>query len=724
MSIVPFVEERLNLPVLPNLTCEFSFNTIVLENSAQEEMRVPNHTEYRFACDVGEMILREDEYRQHYTYLKDFFEARKGKYEGFRFKNWADYRVESKQITANLSTDGILVQTAPLTYQIVKRYALDGQATYKTIRKVVPGKWKVFLDGVELTDGVTVNVNTGEVVFESEPVGTLSVECEYDLPCRFDVDAFSPVLIVDDKGNRYYQLNQLRVIEIVDPSVRCYTKEDFEHSQVTFEVPVRPDELFEITTQTKIEDSYINIEKSTSYSEPKQRYSINNAKVRQHQLEYLLAFFMTRRGKLQGFIYRGSTRFDQDSIRFNLLTTELRSGIVAPVLWECGQVGLIESRDLPYSEQQETTSFSFGSPFPPDGDYFYDIVAPVALLDYSPSEVKGYIKQASWDNNVFVGNFQRIGLGSYSGEELIGNGKHFRVKLQQTAGGPCFFTGQILWKAARLGSIFPYCHCVKIIRRDGQVKSFTSHDCDLIIDGLTYKAMGAINPTAVNQKTDATPDNLEIKSFIDDENVTDDDLINGMYDGARVTVAAVDFTNLPDALEDALILCKGRAADIKITDTGYTLEVRSLASLLNKGVSKKTSVRCLKKLGSPECGVDMTNFTHTAEVITLGAKTITISPRFDQFYLAEGEIEFTSGNLQGVKFDIRNQTSDPIYSFLTLYELVPSGVQVGDEVIVRAGCFKLPDPCQSKFNNYANFGGFPSGDRWMPGMDAYMKGGS
>ncbi len=724
----PFTEERLILPILPNLTCEFAFTTNVLENVGLEEMRVPNNTEYRFSCDVGDMLLREDQYRLHYSYLKDFFEARKGKYEGFRFKNWADYRLTATphQISDDLSTQGLLVPTTePLTYQVVKKYTLNNQSCYKTIRKIVSESWEVYEDGVLLLEGFEVNINNGTVVFEEEPEGELTFACEFDLPCRFDVDTFSPVLIVDDDGNQLYQLNQLRVIEIVDPGIRAYTKEDFDHSDVELEIPVRPDELFEIATQTKIESSFINVEKTTSYSEPKNRFSINNAIVNNNQLEYLLTFFLSRRGKLQGFSYRGhSTRFDQDSIRFNLLTTKVDDNAATPVTWECGQLNLIEDRSLSISEQDEISSFSFDLGFAPNGDYFYDILAPDSLLGYSPTEVTGYIKQASWDDNVFVGKFQRIGLGSFSGNHIIGTGKHFRAKLQQTALGPCYFTGQILWKAKRLGSVFPCCHCIKIVRRDGEIKTFTSHDCDLIIGSDTYKAMGAINPTAINQKTDATPDNLEIKSFIDDEGITDDDLINGMYDGARVTVSAINFTDLPATLEDGLILCKGRAGDIKITDTGYTLEVRSLASLLNKGVSKKTSIRCPHKLGDSRCQVDMTPFTFTAEVIEVHAKEIYISPNFDNFYLSEGEIEFTSGKLNNVRFDIRNQTSDGTYSFLTLYELVPSGVEVGDEVIVRAGCFKTKESCKNKFDNYINFGGFPNGKNWMPGMDAYVKGGS
>ena len=48
---------------------------------------------------------------------------------------------------------------------------------------------------------------------------------------------------------------------------------------------------------------------------------------------------------------------------------------------------------------------------------------------------------------------------------------------------------------------------VKISRRDGTVMGFTSHDCDLTVASVTYKADTAFAASAIENKNSLSTDN-------------------------------------------------------------------------------------------------------------------------------------------------------------------------------------------------------------------------
>ena len=47
-------------------------------------------------------------------------------------------------------------------------------------------------------------------------------------------------------------------------------------------------------------------------------------------------------------------------------------------------------------------------------------------------------------------------------------------------------------------------------------------------------------------------------------------------------------------------------------------------------------------------------------------------------------------------------------------------IQIGDTFTIEAGCNRLKETCQMKFDNFYNFRGFPD----IPGMDSIMNYGS
>jgi len=123
----------------------------------------------------------------------EFFEARRARLHGFRWKDWADYK-STDPISAVANTDVTLGvgDTSTTDFQLIKTYSDSGGSYTRTIKKPVAGTVVVALDGVAQTEGVdyTIDTTTGVVTMSSAPGGgvTVSAGFEFDVPVRFDQD--------------------------------------------------------------------------------------------------------------------------------------------------------------------------------------------------------------------------------------------------------------------------------------------------------------------------------------------------------------------------------------------------------------------------------------------------------------------------------------------------------------------------------------------------------
>lgn len=53
--------------------------------------------------------------------------------------------------------------------------------------------------------------------------------------------------------------------------------------------------------------------------------------------------------------------------------------------------------------------------------------------------------------------------------------------------------------------------CWTIERRDGVAIGLTDHDCDLVLDGLTYRAAPGMTPSAIVRSDGLEPDTMDAK---------------------------------------------------------------------------------------------------------------------------------------------------------------------------------------------------------------------
>jgi uncharacterized protein (TIGR02217 family) len=130
--------------------------------------------------------------------LTDFFEARRGRLHGFRFRDFADFRScapgEAVQPTDQPLGGGDGSRTV---FQLVKRYGEGAGAVERRIVKPVAGSVRIAVDGGELAAAAfAVDTATGVVTLTTAPsVGAaVTAGFEYDVPVRFDTDRIEVTL--------------------------------------------------------------------------------------------------------------------------------------------------------------------------------------------------------------------------------------------------------------------------------------------------------------------------------------------------------------------------------------------------------------------------------------------------------------------------------------------------------------------------------------------------
>lgn len=162
-------------------------DVVTLVNGFEERNTPWAHSRRRYEAGSGLRTLDDIDA------LIAFFEARRGKMHGFRWKDWADYKscVPSLQPTAIDQVIGIGdgVQTV---FALTKTYRSGEQTYTRRITKPVAGTVLVAVARDPKVEGLEFTVDTlrGEVSFAVPPdLGvTVYAGFEFDVPVRFDTD--------------------------------------------------------------------------------------------------------------------------------------------------------------------------------------------------------------------------------------------------------------------------------------------------------------------------------------------------------------------------------------------------------------------------------------------------------------------------------------------------------------------------------------------------------
>jgi uncharacterized protein (TIGR02217 family) len=160
---------------------------IVALGSGAEARNTPwAHGRRRY--DIGGAVRTLDELHE----LIAFFEARRGKLHGFRFRDPFDFKSCAPSAAISPSDQMIGVgDGTTAAFALVKAYG-EGENAYKRpIRKPVDGSVVVAIDGVQLgAENFAVDPITGLVTLTAAPAegAIVSAGFLFDTPVRFDVD--------------------------------------------------------------------------------------------------------------------------------------------------------------------------------------------------------------------------------------------------------------------------------------------------------------------------------------------------------------------------------------------------------------------------------------------------------------------------------------------------------------------------------------------------------
>lgn len=201
--MIAFIEEVLDICPQPGEGGGPQFNTRVNVLGSGYEQRNIQWEASRWRGNLGNKIVDE----AVKDYLLSFFRARRGRAQGFLYKDWTDYKV----------TDAVLYPTGDFTMQLAVPYEPSGNLYLRDITKPKASAFSMKLNGSPFVD-FTLDDTTGIITFtDSEPPDSsdlLTWTGEYYVPVRFDTDEFlaSPAIIRDDSA--VYELGALPIVEI------------------------------------------------------------------------------------------------------------------------------------------------------------------------------------------------------------------------------------------------------------------------------------------------------------------------------------------------------------------------------------------------------------------------------------------------------------------------------------------------------------------------------
>ncbi|MFM1814313.1 MAG: hypothetical protein RLZ98_1008 [Pseudomonadota bacterium] len=266
------------------------------------------------------------------------------------------------------------------------------------------------------------------------------------------------------------------------------------------------------------------------------------------------------------------------------------------------------------------------------------------------------------------------------------------------------------------------CWCWRLVRPDGQIMGFTDHDRAITFDGTTYEAASGFTASEINESVGLSVDNLEVEAALTSGSISEADLADGAYDEARVEIHRVNWKSP----EQRVLMRSGSLGEVRRTGNAFSAEVRGLAHYLGQPNGRLYQYGCDADVGDARCKVVLS----TPAFLGTGTVTEVSSNRkfaasglaaFEADWFARGLLTFTSGEKMGRKAEIKRHEKAGDQVTIEIWQEA-GAVETGDTFTITAGCDKQFETCRAKFQNAANFRGFPH----MPGNDfltSYVRSG-
>jgi len=262
------------------------------------------------------------------------------------------------------------------------------------------------------------------------------------------------------------------------------------------------------------------------------------------------------------------------------------------------------------------------------------------------------------------------------------------------------------------------CRCWLLTRSDGVVQGFTDHDEDVALGSVTCRAASGLSASEATAQLGLAVTGTEISGALADETLHEADLAAGRYDAAQVEIWLVDWS----APSLTVLLSKGVLGEVRRAGSAFTAEVRGLAHRLAEESGRLYTASCSADCGDARCTLDLSGSAFRGHgSVGAVAATSTFSASglggYADGWFGAGRLAWDSGGNAGLAVEVKLHRSGNDGVTIELWQAMPEPIAVGDQFTVTAGCDKRFATCVSRFNNAANFRGFPH----IPGNDFVMR---
>lgn len=253
------------------------------------------------------------------------------------------------------------------------------------------------------------------------------------------------------------------------------------------------------------------------------------------------------------------------------------------------------------------------------------------------------------------------------------------------------------------------CHCWRLKRRDGTVLGFTDHDRDLAFAGAIFRAASGLDAAQAESAAGFAVAGGEVHGALDDAALSDAELEAGVYDGASVEIWLVDWSDV----SRRVLLDIATIGEVRRTEFSFVAELRSLAHRFDEEQGRQFQRNCAADLGDAACKVDLASpvYSTGAAIVSVESDNAFVTApdaAFDTGFFTDGALLSATGERHAIKLHEKAAGGDRIVLWAA-----SSSLAAGARVTLKAGCDKSPESCARKFDNIANFRGFPH----MPGND-------
>jgi uncharacterized phage protein (TIGR02218 family) len=191
-----------------------------------------------------------------------------------------------------------------------------------------------------------------------------------------------------------------------------------------------------------------------------------------------------------------------------------------------------------------------------------------------------------------------------------------------------------------------------------------------------------------------------------------DDLNAGVYDDAELQVGWAGWALNPI---ERMVIFSGTVGEITFNDEGLTMEALDEMKLLEDNFGRTYTVTDPYTFGDPQFGLDENDYLDTGSVNFVLSNRLKFKADGNMTSQASGwftfgKLTFTSGLNTGYSGEVKIHDKDPnplIDTSIEFFIPTPYPFSAGDTFEIIAGYDGSLEQSRDKFNNVANFGGFP-----------------